>query len=311
MYYMIQIPPPQWGCLLCREGVPSQVEGLVRPIGVFVFVVYFIIFIIIYWWSNWNAAGSLLSNSQARILHFQKSQIRLTKWWPGKWCFCWWALFPPRPWGGSGSPLQNILRLLTHGQDPQNCFTNRYVRILDFLYFKMTKCDLAQHSIEFLHFRCPQKCFFKMAIFIQPDFYFHGIFKFISWNWQKSMVLRGHFLGLAVATKWYCPQHIVASTLLKPRFWGTIFRIPPTVCTNRISALPKVEFWTIRVQDFQNILTNQIWESIVSLLRCRFVTTVSQILTSCILSSSSWCCRVILCVFMRAHSSIDSDIRRS
>ena len=127
---------------------------------------------------------------------------------------------------------------------------------------------------------------------------------------KKTMVLRGHVLGLAVATKWYCPQHIVASTLLKPRFWGTIFRTPPIVCTNRISTLPKLEFWTTRVQDLQNILTNQTWESIVSLLRCRFVTTVSQILASCLLSSSSWCCLVILWVLIRAHSSTDSDIRR-
>ena len=120
----------------------------------------------------------------------------------------------------------------------------------------------------------------------------------------------GMLLGLVVATKWYCPQHIVASTLLKPRFWGTIFQIPPTVCTNRISTLPKVEFWTTRVQDLQNILTNHICESIVSLLRCRFVTTVSQILTFCLVSSSSWWCLVILWVLIRAHSCTDSDIRR-
>ena len=64
------------------------------------------------------------------------------------------------------------------------------------------------------------------------------------------------------------------------------------------------------VQDLQNILTNQTWESIVSVLRCRSVTTVSQILRLGILSSSTWCCRVILWVLIRAHSSTDSDIRR-
>ena len=58
------------------------------------------------------------------------------------------------------------------------------------------------------------------------------------------------------------------------------------------------------------MLTNHTWESIVSLLRCRFVTTVSQILTSCILSSSSWCCRVVLWVLMRGDSANDSEIRR-
>ena len=142
---------------------------------------------------------------------------------------------------------------------------------------------------------CVRKsAFSKWQYLYSQAFKFRGIFKFISWNAWKSMATRSHFLGLAVGRKWYCPQHIVASTLPKPRFWGTIFRIPPTVCTNRISTLSKLEFWTTRVQDLQNTLTNQTWESIVSLLRCRFVTTVSQILTLCMLSSSSWWCLVIL-----------------
>ena len=150
---------------------------------VVVVVVFFIIFIIIYWCSTRNCTTSFLSNSSARIIYFFKNRkFASQSKEPANRVFCCWAPFPPRPWGGSGSRLQNILWILTHGQDPQNCFTNRYVRILDFLYFKMAKCDLAQHSIEFLHFQCLQKCLFKMAIFIQLDFYFLGIFKFIAWN---------------------------------------------------------------------------------------------------------------------------------
>ena len=58
------------------------------------------------------------------------------------------------------------------------------------------------------------------------------------------------------------------------------------------------------------MLTNQMFESTVSLLWCRSVTTVQQILTFCIVSSSSWWCLVVVWVLIRAHSSTDSDIRR-
>ena len=59
------------------------------------------------------------------------------------------------------------------------------------------------------------------------------------------------------------------------------------------------------------MLTNQMFESIVSLLRCRSTTTVQQILTFCIVSSSSWWCLVIVWVLMRARSSTDPDILQS
>ena len=117
------------------------------------------------------------------------------------------------------------------------------------------------------------------------------------------MTLCGHFLALAIVRKWYYPQHIVASTLLKPRFWGTFFLIPPTACTNRISTRPKPRFWSTHVQDPWNILTNQIFESIVSLLWCRSATTVLQILTFSIVSSSSGWRRVVVWVLICAHIS--------
>ena len=127
---------------------------------------------------------------------------------------------------------------------------------------------------------------------------------------SMDSVFFDHFLVLAVVRKWYYPQHIVASTLLKPKFWGTFFLIPPVVYTNRISILPKPRCWSTHVQDPWHILTNQMFESIVSLLGCRSATTVLQISTFRIVSSSSWQCLVIVWVLIRAHSSTDADIRR-
>ena len=180
---------------------------------------------------------------------------------------------------------------------------------MKFLYLLVPKCGLAKHSIEFLQFRCLWNASSDGWSFgssfrdsdhgVDPCRQFKGF-----WPWFF------YFFALVIFRKWHCPQHIVASTLLKPSSWGTLFLIPPTVCTNRISTLPKPRFWSTHVQDPWNMLTNQTFESIVSLLGCRSATTVLQILTFCIVSSSSWRCLVIVWVLIRAHSSTDSDIRR-
>ena len=81
---------------------------------------------------------------------------------------------------------------------------------------------------------------------------------------QLILTIIFYFLALLIVRKWYCPQHIVASTLLKPSSWGTLFLIPPTVCTNRISTLSKPRFCSTHVQDPWNILTSQTSDSIVS-----------------------------------------------
>ena len=77
---------------------------------------------------------------------------------PGS-CCC--GRFPTRPCGGSGVHLQNIVWILTHGQNLWNSFTSQCLRVMNFLYVLMSVCGFGKQFIDIFHFRWPQKRIFR------------------------------------------------------------------------------------------------------------------------------------------------------
>ena len=151
--------------------------------------------------------------------------------------------------------LQNILRILTHGQNLCNSFTNQCLRVMKFLYLLMSVCDFGKQIIEISHLRWPQKCMFRPMVMWQQ---FHTF-----WPPCRSVSTVQLILNLVFTFLWFWRlRSFPYGTLTQLCFLATVLLILTLCFFNYTSAVDLYQqlyrFWHSRSICINSFINSEI-----------------------------------------------------